>query len=157
MSSYILNVVGVVFISIVIDLILPSGKMEKYVKSATALIIVFVIISPIPALFKKAQNLKFNTNESLIDQSFIQKTNQKKAESIEKAIINELLKLGIENVEVELICDETKDDVVFLFANVDLKKVSLTSAGQGINLREEIIKTISHFINIKKENILFYE
>lgn len=157
MTSYVLNVVGVVFISIIVDLILPAGKMEKYIKSATALIIVFVIVSPIPNLINKAKNINLETDTTLIDQSFIQKTNRKKAENIEEAIINKLESKGIKNVEIELICDETKDDVVFLFASVNLKKAILNSAGQNINLKEEITKTIFEYISIKKESILFYE
>ena len=44
MSGYILKIFGVAIIAVIVDIILPSGKMEKIVKMALSIVIVFVIV-----------------------------------------------------------------------------------------------------------------
>ena len=43
-SVYLLTIVGVVFLMVVIELVLPDSKVSKYIKSIFAIFIVVVII-----------------------------------------------------------------------------------------------------------------
>ena len=47
MNSYLLSISVIVFLTSIISLILPDGKMGKYVKSFFSILILLVIISPI--------------------------------------------------------------------------------------------------------------
>ena len=87
----------------------------------------------------------------------IQKINLKKIDNLEEKIENELKSYGIENIEIELMCDPTKTEITYLFCNVDARSVVLNEKAQGINLNEKIIEVVQNFIDIKKENILVYE
>ena len=157
MNGYILKIVAVVLFSVLVDVLMPSGKMEKIVKVCLSLIIVFVIVSPIPGLIEKVKNYSTSENGQLIDMEYVKKINLKKIDNLEEEIENELKNYGIENIEIELMCDLTKPEITYLFANVDARSVVLTERGEGINLNEKIVEVILKFIDIKKENILVYE
>ena len=50
MQSYILAIVGIVLLTAVITIIAPSGKMGKFLKGATKLAILFIMLMPIRSL-----------------------------------------------------------------------------------------------------------
>ena len=51
-GAWILSILGIVVIGAVIDLVLPSGRMNKYVKSIFSAVTILVIILPLPNLVK---------------------------------------------------------------------------------------------------------
>ena len=157
MSAYILRIVAVVLFSVIIDILLPSGKMEKFVKICFSLIVVFVIVSPLPAFFGNLKNYSINGDKQLIDMEYVKKINLQKIDNLEEKIEAELKNYGIENIEIELMCDLTKNEITYLFANVDARSVVLTEKANGIDLNETIKQVVQKFIDIKKENILVYE
>ena len=59
MTAWILSIAGVTILSVVVDLILPSGQTAKYIKNIFAFVMILVIISPLPALIKG----NFNVND----------------------------------------------------------------------------------------------
>ena len=48
MTSYILSIVGIVFLGVLVDVIMPDGEMNKYVKGVFSIIALCVIINPLP-------------------------------------------------------------------------------------------------------------
>ncbi len=55
MKSYILAIAGVILLSAVVTMIAPSGKMGKFLKGATKLVILVVMISPVISLVKSGK------------------------------------------------------------------------------------------------------
>ena len=47
MSSWILSIVGVAFLNIMVDTILPTNRMREIVKLAISIVLIYTIISPI--------------------------------------------------------------------------------------------------------------
>ena len=157
MSGYILKIFGVAIIAVIIDIILPSGKMEKIVKMALSIVIVFVIASPIPSLISKVKNFNSSDNFDLIDKEYVKKINQQKIDAVEEKIKEDLKESGISNIEIELMCDLSQTEIKYIFANIDARSVVLEEKAQGINLVETVKQSVLKFIQIEKENILVYE
>lgn len=157
MTEYILKIVGAVVICVLIDLIMPSGKMEKVVKICMSLIIIFIIISPIPSLISKVKNYSLGEGDELIDLSYVKKINLQKIDNLEEKIEAELKNYGIENIEIELMCDLSKTEITYLFANIDARSVVLDEKASGIDLTEKIKEVVQKYVDIKEENILVYE
>ena len=157
MSSYILKIFGVALVAVIIDIILPSGKMEKIVKMAMSLIIVFVIASPIPGLITKVKNFNANEQNDLIDLEYVKKINLQKIDAVEERIKDDLKQAGISNIEIELMCDLSSTQIKYIFANIDARSVVLEEKAQGIDLIETVKQSVLKFIQIEKENILVYE
>lgn len=60
MKVYLLTAAGVIFLSVIVSLLIPEGKLHKSVTFVMRLICIFVLIQPIMGLF----NLKTETVES---------------------------------------------------------------------------------------------
>jgi len=51
MKVYLLTAAGVIFLSVIVSLLIPEGKLHKSVNFVMRLICIFVLIQPITALF----------------------------------------------------------------------------------------------------------
>lgn len=65
MKIYFLTAAGVIFLSVIVSLLIPEGKLHKSVTFAMRLICIFVLIQPITGLF----NIK-ETSSALPDDYF---------------------------------------------------------------------------------------
>lgn len=50
MTSWLLSIVGVVFLGVMIDVIAPSGKTNSIIKTMFAIMLIYVVLSPIISL-----------------------------------------------------------------------------------------------------------
>ena len=61
MREWIISVVCVIVLGVLIEIVLPSGKITKYVKGTFALVVIFVIVAPLPRLLKSEWTFEFST------------------------------------------------------------------------------------------------
>lgn len=59
MSAWLLSIVGVVFLSVMIDIITPEGKTNAFIKSIFSVFFVYIMISPIVGLFGKEYTFSY--------------------------------------------------------------------------------------------------
>ena len=57
MNEWIMCIVGISALGILMDIIIPEGETNKYIKGIFAIFTVFVIIYPLPKLLKGGINL----------------------------------------------------------------------------------------------------
>ncbi len=62
MKAWIISIAGVICLGILLEIVLPNGKMAKYVKGAFSLIVVLAIASPLPSLLKKDFKIDIDTD-----------------------------------------------------------------------------------------------
>ena len=60
MKAYILAILGVVVVGILVDIIIPSGKINKFIKSIYSIFVVMVILNPIIKFFNNHSDFNFN-------------------------------------------------------------------------------------------------
>lgn len=63
MKGWILSVVGVIALGVLVDIVLPDGKIAKYVKGAFSLTVVLVIGSIIPIIANADFSLDFDSGK----------------------------------------------------------------------------------------------
>lgn len=136
----ILPIVGVVLMSLLTDVLLPSGQVNKFIKGVFSLLLVLVIISPISSLLNKDVELDFfqQGDEVTVDDSFLSDTNQRRKEERKNYIYRLLEKEGYKVTDVEI---EYEDDRIS----------SIT-----INLQEEDLSVkdyVCSYIGIDRERI----
>jgi hypothetical protein len=66
MSSYLTLAAGAIFLTVVVGLIIPEGKLNKFINFAMRLICIFVLIQPITQIFQLT-----DASEVLIDYDYI--------------------------------------------------------------------------------------
>ena len=97
-----------VFLGVLLDVVLPEGDMNKFVKGVFAIIALFVIVSPVQKIFDadfRAEDLFYNTTAGQIDKDFLNATNQQIKTQLEKTMVARLVDKGFENCVVEIECD----------------------------------------------------
>lgn len=52
MQTYLLSAAGVIFLSVIVSLLLPEGKLNKTITFVMRLICIFVLIQPVTGIFK---------------------------------------------------------------------------------------------------------
>lgn len=98
MKSWILNIVGIVFIGVIIEIILPDGKSNIFIKHIFNIFMLFVIVAPITKIVNNGLSYINNTVE--IDNQYIYQINLEKINSLEVDIKNELDKIDVNNTSV---------------------------------------------------------
>lgn len=155
MTEWILSLIGMVFLGVVIETILPNGKLNTFIKSVFALFLLFVIVKPLPKLFNK--NLKLNTDYSYVeDSNFLNTLNQKKLENYEISILNQLENEGITNVSILFDADTTKSDLIIQKVYVDICNVVLKNKDKHINITDTILKIVTNTLNILDKEVVIY-
>ena len=159
LSQWILSISGVIILSTAVEILMPQGSLNKYIKSVLAIVCMFVIISPIPNLINGRNSLGgiFFPNDNGVNYSFVQYINEQKVVSLERELENYLADNGFKNVGIIIEAAYIEDKIDILFVRVNLKKVVILSKDKNINSNEELIKLISKYLNIIKEKVLLYD
>ena len=123
LSSWVLSIVGVVVLSVVVEMIIPNGKTAKTIKGVMAFITVLIIASPLTILFDEtidvfdySVEIEDSLNEELFDTIY-----NIRVKSLEKDILKVLTERGVEGIKLEIhaINDETFLDVEKIIVNLD--------------------------------------
>ena len=156
-SAWVLSIVGIVILTLIVDIILPEGQTNKYIKSVFAVITVFVIALPIPSLFNgdiDIGGVLKNEQAGGIDTTFIENLMQERASVVKDELLKEYKANGIDNVEVEI---SYKDDVKFsiekIFINV--KNSVIVGSDKNINIKEKVLSITINLLDISDENVVF--
>ena len=157
LSSWILSILGIIIISLIVEIVLPTGKTSKLIKSILGIFSIFTIISPLKEIDFNSFDEKMFFNEIKIDSAFIQKRNEEILEEHKEEIINSLNENGYLQIKVDF-------DVVYLENSlkinnifVDLREFVLKSESLNINKYTNIMAIIKNIINIEEDKIIFYE
>ena len=150
MSGWILSIVGIVFMGIVIDIISPHGKTNKFIKGIFSIFMLFTFLSPIKSIINKFSNATFNENEIELDNNFLSNINIAKNESNQIIIQNRLNAIGVEGVIVTICSNVYKFDYQIEKIYVDTSNIVLSENISHINKYEVITNTILELINIEK-------
>ena len=92
-SSWIMSIAGIICISVIIELVLPDGQMNKYIKGIFSFIVILVIIMPIPKLI--GSNLDFSNifdydSNINVDEDYLYQLNLDKLNLVKEDIENEI-------------------------------------------------------------------
>ena len=135
MKAYILSVVGAVLLSAVIAVIAPSGKTGKFLRGATRLVTLFVLLSPLKELLGETP-LSVGSSSSLqADEEYLSYCARELAAEDEQAIGAWILEeYGAESV----VRVERNADATFSY-----QKIAVELCGGGISAGDEHIYIIA--------------
>lgn len=100
-----LPIVGVVLMSLLVDILLPSGQVNKFIKGIFSLVLIIVVITPLVSLLNSDyEPTLFNSSSEIeIDYDYAEDVWSIKNEEKERLIFNLLSENGytVESVEIE--------------------------------------------------------
>lgn len=158
MKIWILNLIGLAIFGVLIEILLPNGKTNKYIKGVLSLVIIYVIISPVASLlhdYKFGDIKKFFNGDIDIDYEFVSniqiESNKQEEKLLEEAIKSE----GIENVKVHIVSNLIQQKKIE-YVKISINKAVITGENPNINIKEVITKIVCNRLNIDEEKI-YYE
>ena len=160
MSGYLISIIGVVMLGVLVDLVLPSGQMNKFVKSMFGIFTILIIISPVPKLINSNfdfSSLFYNQASIEIDKDFLEVTNKKIVEQLEKSIESSCEKSGYSHVKCEIESILVENKLVIEKVKINLDKLVISQNVVHINKYTEIEQAVQRVVNIEKERIVFDE
>lgn len=157
-SMYLLSIVGVVFLIVIVDLILPDSKISKYIKSIAAVFVVAVIASPIINLVNSNWDWKslFVNSEYQVDENVLNNINQQNIEVLEKELVEYLETQRIKGVEIMISASFTNNEPKINYIYVNLCDLVINENLEHIDYYTKIKELITQQINIEEEKIIIY-
>ena len=158
-GAWILSILGIVVIGVVIDLILPSVKMNRYVKSVFAAVTVLVIVLPLPALVKNGcSSQNFIWNEDIpLQENYLEYTATIRKNSLMKGLRAALESEGITLGEADLKGDFSGSVPVIEEVSINLSQVVIVGQSEHINKYALIRNKVSAFLAVDEEVVRIYE
>ncbi len=160
-SQWLLSIAGIICLSVVVELILPDGQINKYIKSIMSFLVTLVIIMPLPKLLnsnKDYSGFLDYENSIEVDQDYLYQLNLDKANSIKMDIEDDIRALGYKNVSVYISCDIFESQMTFSSITVDLSSLVITENAEHKDIskiRKDITKIIQLYLNFDEEEIFY--
>lgn len=154
-SSWVLTIVGVIIITVIVEITMPDGNINKYIKGILVIFTVFVMVSPITNLniFESIKNSDYDIK---LDDSYLGDVNSQIANEYKIIIESKLKTNGYENVTVDIdLKDDEKLEIDAVF--VYLYDLVLKSNDESINIYNNIKSIIKSVVVVDAEDIIFYE
>lgn len=154
-SSWVLTIVGVIIITVIVEITMPDGNINKYIKGILVIFTVFVMVSPITNLniFGSIKNSDYDIK---LDDSYLGDVNSQIANEYKIIIESKLKTNGYENVTVDIdLKDDEKLEIDAVF--VYLCDLVLKSNDESINIYNNIKSIIKSVVVVDAEDIIFYE
>ncbi len=159
-STWIISVAGVICLSVLVELVLPEGQINKYIKGIFSFVIILVIIMPIPKLL--GTNLDFSNifdyDEIQVDNDYIYQLNLDKLNDIKESIEEDISSRGYQNVKIYLNCNIFDNALQFNSIFVDLTNLVISENAEHKNItkiKQDITQIINGYIEISEEDILY--
>ena len=154
-SSYILSIAGVILISVIVELVMSEGQMNKYIKSIFAFFTVAVIISPLPSILS-TQNVSsiFDIEDFELQEGYLNSLNQSKAEVLSNELELLLKNDGYENVIITI--NFAGEEIEKVNVNLINLVISEKAKHKDINeIRTYISDTIIDKLNVEGGKIVY--
>ena len=159
-SSWIISIVGIVILGVLIDLILPEGQMQKYIKSVFSVIVVLTMVSPILNIdINKIDFDRFIYNETSVElnQNYLKNYNEDYKVTLENLLEEKLKEGGFSGVNVEILYNKSNNNFEIEKVELDIKKLVINTNQVHIDKYKEMRTIVSNMLNVKEGNIVIYE
>ena len=155
-SAWILSIAGISVIGVLVELILPNGQTKKYVKGVFAFVVVMVIITPLPKIFRSDFRVDdiFEENAIIIQEDFVYQINRDRLEKIEEMIESDLSDEGFEKAKVKINANIFTTDMTIDAVFVDLSELVITKKAEHKNTNEVVINSVLKYVSVNKSDIV---
>lgn len=159
-SAWILSIAGIIALSVVVELLLPEGSLNKYIRAIFSFIVVLVIIAPLPSLVGKnfsLSDIQIEENYSL-QEDYIYQLNVYKTEALQESISLDIKNHGYDGVIVSVSCEKSASDFEIKAIFVELDNLVILDKAQHkdiLDIEEEIFEIILSYAKVDRAEVHF--
>lgn len=155
MSGYILSIMGIVVAGVIIDIVIPSGAISKYIKSIFSIFVLVVLLAPIVKFVGSFKGVELDTNNLKPDEKLLNFIYKSQVVSKEINIENELENEGMENVDIKLQFTIENNELKINSCIVILKNMTNNSDNQHIDIYENIYEIVKKHTGLNDKEIIY--
>ena len=155
MNGYILSILGIVICGVIIDIIIPSGSISKYIKSIYSIFVVGVLLSPVLSLISKTGDYKLVYSQYDIDAELYEYIATQRTNSTEQSIKTKLKNDGFNGVDININFSIKNNNLIYNSCEINLENLVIDQDKQHINKYEFITKVVKEHTNLNSEEIIF--
>lgn len=160
LTVWTISVVGIVMITLLVDIILPEGETNKYIKGVMSIITVLVLIQPLPLLFSDegvlVSALAASGEQLQADETFLIGYTQRLGRVKEAQVSKSLENAGYENVAVNIIMSNANNMPVISKVLLNLSNMVIRGSEPHINKIEKIAGIVVALLKISPDKIEIY-
>ena len=160
LSGWVLSIAGVVSLSVIVELIMPEGNLNKYIRGVFSFIIMLVIIAPLPSLVGK--NFDFSNigleGQYQLQEDYIYQMNVYKTQALQNDISNQIKQSGYDNVVVSVSSENYSSQFKIKAIYVELANLVINGQAQHTNIvdiEKEILQIILSRANVDEAEVHF--
>ncbi len=155
MSGYVLSILGIVLVGIVIDVVMPSGVINKYIKSLFSIFVVAVILNPIITFVKDNKDFTLHYDDYEVQESIMNYIFNERVKTIETAIMNELESGGISKIDIKINYSIESNELNINSCTVFMQNAVISSDKLHINKYEFISDVVNKYTDLTDEEIIY--
>jgi hypothetical protein len=140
MTAWLLSIAGVATVGVLVELLLSDSPLSKFIRSIYALIILFVIIQPLPTLFRSMSTNVGGSIQIPLNTELMQQINNQTRDALERSTQSALATGGYENVIITIHHDQNSS--TFKISNIFVNALGLSTKQPIIDARQQIISII---------------
>ena len=159
-SAWILSIAGVISLSVIVELMLPEGQLNKYIRSIFSFIVVLVIIAPLPRLVGKNFNfsdIAISENYTL-QEDYLYQMNVYRTEALQEDISRDIKNKGYEGVVVSVSSENFSTSYKINAIYVELKNLVITDKAEHKNIldiEDELFQIILTHAKVERAEVHF--
>lgn len=156
-SVYLLSVVGVVFLLVFIELVLPESKISKYIKSIFSIFVIVVIITPIVKLVKNDWdwNSVFTDVSYDLNQTFLDDIKTQKIATLEREL-GKIISKQYQGAKVSISAFFNEDNMEISYIFVDLSDLVIKENEQHKYYYTTVKELVRSQVKIDEERVIVY-
>jgi len=159
-SSYVLTIAGVIFISVIVELVMGEGTISKYIKSIFSFFIIGVIIAPLPSLFASdSVSSIFDYSEYELQEGYICTLNESRLKTMEAEEEKLLSEEGYLNINIVFTAEDLAEaDLKIASVKINLSKIVIEEEAANSNKNEVKVYLSQRYLdkyNLREENIIY--
>ncbi len=110
MKTYLLSATAVIFLSVIVSLVIPEGKLNKTIVFVMRMVCIFVLIQPLTGIFKISSS---TSNVPMYDYEYICKVySETQSEQLEKILLEKFGTGSVCSVNIDFVKGEFKTESV---------------------------------------------
>lgn len=155
-SKWLISILSVVISGVLVDLLLPNGKLNGFIRAIFGFLAVTIIISPLPSIINRElsfENVIYNYGATQIDQDFVDASIKNIITNLENATEQELKNEGFENVNVVISYIIENYKYTIKKVSLDIKNLVINSNQVHINKYTEMKQIVVNFLNVSTEEV----
>lgn len=158
--SWLLSIIGIVVIGVLINLILPEGEIQKYIKAIFSVFVVFIMIYPILNIDISKINYDeffYNQTSVTVDEKYLENYKEKYRESLQNQCETVLNNNGYQNVRVEIYLNLSSEKFEIEKVYVNLKNLVINENSVHIDKYKEIKSIIVSLLDVEEGKVIMNE